>query len=160
MKNFENITFYRIFFNLISLFILGWCFLWNVNIFKEAHIFALILLIFYAYLYYKYGSNYTINIIFGNIFISLLSYAIPSIYIGLTIGTKINPSFEEQLIIYSVGAMVVIFVFSFIWGAFISFIPKRINVDTKITLKIRIKFFIISFVLTYLSFLLLHIIIN
>lgn len=131
--------FYRIYFSFLSLFILGWLYIWNVKFDPRILIPAIITLSFYLFQYKKNGRDYILNLINSNIFMSLFFLSWPCIYIIIVINSR-QLNFYERLASSFVVSSVSIFIFSAIWGFFITLLPKKEKENQKNTIKTKLLF--------------------
>lgn len=132
-------VFYRIYFSFLSLFILGWLYIWNTKLDLRILIPAITTLLFYLFQYKKYGRDYILDLINSNIFMSLFFLSWPCIYIMVVINSR-QLNFYEKLASSFVVSSVSIFIFSAIWGFFITLFPKQETENQKSTIKIKILF--------------------
>lgn len=132
-------VFYRIYFSFLSLFILGWLYIWNTKLDLRILIPAITTLLFYLFQYKKYGRDYILDLINSNIFMSLFFLSLPCIYIMVVINSR-QLNFYEKLASSFVVSSVSIFIFSAIWGFFITLFPKQETENQKSTIKIKILF--------------------
>ena len=130
-------VFYRIYFSFLSLFILGWLYIWNTKLDLRILIPAITTLLFYLFQYKKYGRDYILDLINSNIFMSLFFLSWPCIYIMVVINSR-QLNFYEKLASSFVVSSVSIFIFSAIWGFFITLFPKQETENQKSTIKIKI----------------------
>lgn len=131
--------FYRIYFSFLSLFILGWLYIWNVKFDPRILIPAIITLSFYLFQYKKNGRDYILGLINSNIFMSLFFLSWPCIYIIIVINSR-QLNFYERLASSFVVSSVSIFIFSAIWGFFITLLPKQEKENQKNTIKTKLLF--------------------
>ena len=132
-------VFYQIYFSFLSLFILGWLYIWNTKLDLRILIPAITTLLFYLFQYKKYGRDYILDLINSNIFMSLFFLSWPCIYIMVVINSR-QLNFYEKLASSFVVSSVSIFIFSAIWGFFITLFPKQETENQKSTIKIKILF--------------------
>ncbi len=131
--------FYRIYFSFLSLFILGWLYIWNVKFDPRILIPAIITLSFYLFQYKKNGRDYILDLINNNIFMSLFFLSGPCIYIVIVANSE-QLNFYERLASSFVVSSVSIFIFSAIWGFFITLLPKQEKENQKNTIKTKLLF--------------------
>lgn len=131
--------FYRIYFSFLSLFILGWLYIWNVKFDPRILVPAIVTLSFYLFQYKKNGRDYIIDLINSNIFMSLFFLSWPCIYIIIVINSR-PLNFYERLASSFVVSSVSIFIFSAIWGFFITLLPKQEKENQKNTIKTKLLF--------------------
>ena len=131
--------FYRIYFSFLSLFILGWLYIWNVKFDPRILIPAIITLSFYLFQYKKNGRDYILDLINSNIFMSLFFLSGPCIYIVIVANSE-QLNFYERLASSFVVSSVSIFIFSAIWGFFITLVPKQEKENQKNTIKTNLLF--------------------
>lgn len=133
--------FYRIYFSFLSLFILGWLYIWNVKFKFDPRILipAIITLSFYLFQYKKNGRDYILDLINSNIFMSLFFLSWPCIYIIIITNSR-QLNFYERLASSFVVSSVSIFIFSAIWGFFITLLPKQEKENKKNTIKTKLLF--------------------
>ena len=131
--------FYRIYFSFLSLFILGWLYIWNVKFDPRILIPAIITLSFYLFQYKKHGRDYILDLINSNIFMSLFFLFGPCIYIVIVVNSR-QLNFYERLASSFVVSSVSIFIFSAIWGFFITLLPKQEKENQKNTIKTKLLF--------------------
>ncbi len=131
--------FYRIYFSFLSLFILGWLYIWNVKFDPRILIPAIITLSFYLFQYKKNGRDYILDLINSNIFMSLFFLSGPCIYIVIVANSE-QLNFYERLASSFVVSSVSIFIFSAIWGFFITLLPKQEKENQKNTIKTKLLF--------------------
>ena len=131
--------FYRIYYSFLSLFILGWLYIWNVKLDSLILIPAIITLSFYLFQYKKNGKNYVLELIGSNIFISFFFLSWPCIYI-IIITNAMRLNLYERMGMSFVISSVSIFIFSAIWGFFITLLPKQKNENQKNTIKTKLLF--------------------
>lgn len=137
-------VFYQIYFSFLSLFILGWLYIWNTKLDLRILIPAITTLLFYLFQYKKYGRDYILDLINSNIFMSLFFLSWPCIYIMVVINSR-QLNFYEKLASSFVVSSVSIFIFSAIWGFFITLFPKQETENQKSTIKIKIIIFVLSY---------------
>ena len=131
--------FYRIYFSFLSLFIFGWLYIWNVKFDPRILIPAIITLSFYLFQYKKNGRDYILDLINSNIFMSLFFLSGPCIYIVIVANSE-QLNFYERLASSFVVSSVSIFIFSAIWGFFITLLPKQEKENQKNTIKTKLLF--------------------
>ncbi len=131
--------FYRIYFSFLSLFILGWLYIWNVKFDPRILIPAIITLSFYLFQYKRNGRGYILDLINSNIFMSLFFLSWPCIYIIIVTNSR-QLNFYEKLASSFVVSSVSIFIFSAIWGFFITLLPKQEKEKQKNTIKTKLLF--------------------
>ena len=131
--------FYRIYFSFLSLFILGWLYIWNVKFDPRILIPAIITLSFYLFQYQRNGRGYILDLINSNIFMSLFFLSWPCIYIIIVTNSR-QLNFYEKLASSFVVSSVSIFIFSAIWGFFITLLPKQEKEKQKNTIKTKLLF--------------------
>lgn len=131
--------FYRIYFSFLSLFLLGWLYIWNVKFDPRVLIPAIIILSFYLFQYKKNGRDYILDLISSNIFISLFFLSWPCIYIIIVINSR-QLSLYERLASSFVVSSVSIFIFSAIWGLLITLLPQQEKENQKNTIKTKLLF--------------------
>lgn len=131
--------FYRIYFSFLSLFVLGWLYIWNVKFDPRILVPAIVTLSFYLFQYKKNGRDYIIDLINSNIFMSLFFLSWPCIYIIIVINSR-PLNFYERLASSFVVSSVSIFIFSAIWGFFITLLPKQEKENQKNTIKTKLLF--------------------
>ena len=131
--------FYRIYFSFLSLFILGWLYIWNVKFDPRILIPAIITLSFYLFQYKRNGRGYILDLINRNIFMSLFFLSWPCIYIIIVTNSR-QLNFYEKLASSFVVSSVSIFIFSAIWGFFITLLPKQEKEKQKNTIKTKLLF--------------------
>lgn len=134
-----NMIFYRIYFSFLSLFILGWLYIWDVKFDPRGLIPAIIILLFYLLQYKKKGRDDILDLINNNIFMSLFFLSWPCIYIMIVINSR-QLNFYERVASSFVASSVSIFIFSAIWGFFMTFLPKQKKENQKNTVKIKVLF--------------------
>ena len=131
--------FYRIYFSFFFLFILGWLYIWNVKFDPRILIPAIITLSFYLFQYKRNGRGYILDLINSNIFMSLFFLSWPCIYIIIVTNSR-QLNFYEKLASSFVVSSVSIFIFSAIWGFFITLLPKQEKEKQKNTIKTKLLF--------------------
>lgn len=131
--------FYRIYFSFLSLFILGWLYIWNVKFDPRILVPAIITLSFYLFQYKRNGRGYILDLINSNIFMSLFFLSWPCIYIIIVTNSR-QLNFYEKLASSFVVSSVSIFIFSAIWGFFITLLPKQEKEKQKNTIKTKLLF--------------------
>ena len=142
--------FYRIYFSVISLFIIGWLVYWDTDFSPVFIVPAAICAGYYYHSYQKYGREITVDLINSNLFTSTFVLMVPALFIAAILAhIKLGwiETFGTSLFITSVS----LYVISPIIGAIISFLPARCSCQKKQSVMKRIKYLLKQFVLMYIA---------